>query len=225
MQRRFFLHSAATLAVSALGAAAGASAAQARGWPSAEFPSKPIRLLIAFPAGSATDRMVRTLAGNAAAILGQPVRVDNLPGAGGSLPLRQVQRAVADGYTLAQLPVSVFLPPSADGKRHAAAGEVLVPVIQVSGYALGLSLSPDSPLMSWERLADWAKDSLAGLMARLDAPASYAYATPAPSALGLGLIQNEPFGIGAPRGTAPEVVQRLHDAFAQAMAQENFRAG
>jgi tripartite-type tricarboxylate transporter receptor subunit TctC len=99
-----------------------------------------------------------------------------LPGAGGSLPLLQLQRAEADGYTLAQLPVSVFLPPSADGKNHAAAGDLLVPVIQVSGYALGL-----------------------------------------------GLIQNEPFGIGAPRGTPPEVVQRLHDAFAQAMAQENFR--
>lgn len=222
MQRRFFLHRAATLAVSVLAAAAGASAAQAQGRARSAFPSKPIRLLIAFPAGSATDRMARTLAGNAAALLGQPVRVDNLPGSGGSLPLLELQRAAADGYTLAQLPVSVFLPPSPDGKSHAAAGDALVPVIQVSGYALGLSLSPDSPLMSWQRLAGWAKDSLAGLAAGAGVSAS-ASARPAPGALGLGLIQNEPFGIGAPRGTPPQVVQRLHDAFAQAMAQENFR--
>jgi tripartite-type tricarboxylate transporter receptor subunit TctC len=133
-----------------------------------------------------------------------------------------LQAAVPDGYTLAQLPVSVFLPPSSGGKSHAAAGDALVPVIQVSGYALGLSLSADSPLMSWENLAGWAKGYLTRLIDGVYAQASSSRAPP--KALGLGLIQNEPFGIGAPCGTPPEVVRQLHDAFAQAMAQENFRA-
>ena len=41
--------------------------------------------------------------------------------------------------------------------------------------------------------------------------------------LGLDLVQNSPFGIGAPKGTPPAVVKRLHDAFKQAMEQENYR--
>lgn len=272
MQRRFFLHAGATLAACAVTAVAGLKAAHAQSRPSAGFPVRPIRLVIAFPAGGPTDALVRTLAGNAADILGQPVRVDNLPGAGGSLPLAQLQAAAPDGYTLAQLPVSVFLPPSSGGKRHADLRDELVPVIQVTGYALGLRLAPDSPLMDWRHLGDWARAGLgelvygpgsppltleliteklgqqlrqklregaAGLSGSLldQADASGALprwrrdddAEPQPSeppahkSLGLGLIQNEPFGIAAPRGTPPAVVQRLHDAFKQAMAQPNFR--
>ena len=41
--------------------------------------------------------------------------------------------------------------------------------------------------------------------------------------LGLDLVQNSPFGIGAPKGTPPEVVKRLHDAFKQAMEQDSYR--
>ena len=40
--------------------------------------------------------------------------------------------------------------------------------------------------------------------------------------LGLGLVQNSPFGIGAPKGTPPAVIKRLHDAFKQAMEQESY---
>lgn len=260
MQRRFFLHAGATLAASAFTAVAGLKAAQAQSRASVQFPLKPIRLVIAFPAGGPTDALVRTLAGNAAGILGQPVLVDNRPGAGGSLPLAQLQAAAPDGYTLAQLPVSVFLAPSSGGKSHADLRDELVPVVQVTGYALGLSLSPDSPLMGWTNFLDWTRAWLgrlaygagsppltlnliteklrqrvlqefdrsgAGLSGSLAAQADAA-GVPSPEfstfkELGLGVIQNEPFGIAAPRGTPPEVVQRLHDAFKQAMAQENFR--
>ena len=41
--------------------------------------------------------------------------------------------------------------------------------------------------------------------------------------LGLDIVQNSPFGIGAPKGTSPEVVKRLHDAFKQAMEQDNYK--
>ena len=40
--------------------------------------------------------------------------------------------------------------------------------------------------------------------------------------MGLGLVQNSPFGIGAPKGTPPAVIKRLHDAFKQAMEQESY---
>lgn len=260
MQRRFFLHSAATLTASALAAVGGFHGAHAQSRPSETFPSKPIRLVIAFPAGGPTDSVVRTLAGNASDILGQPVRVDNRPGAGGSLPLAQLQLAAADGYTLAQIPVSVFLSSSPDAKNDVNPRDKLVQVINVTGYTLGLALSPDSPFMGWTSFVDWARAYLGqlaygpgsppltldlisdklrqrvlqqidrGILSRPGALVAQADAGGAPSLelptlkeLGLGLIQNEPFGIAAPRGTPPAVVGQLHDAFRKAMAQENFK--
>ncbi|MDQ3058198.1 MAG: tripartite tricarboxylate transporter substrate-binding protein [Pseudomonadota bacterium] len=268
MQRRFLVHACAALvASSALTAVAGVHAAQAPSRSAARFPSRPIRLVIAFPAGGPTDASVRTLAANAAHILGQPVIVDNRPGAGGSLPLEQMHTALADGYTLAQIPVSVFRPPSRDAKSHEAVGQELVPVINVTGYALGMVLSPDSPLMGWTNFVAWARAGLGrlaygpgspplslelmaeklrlrlrvqqqllqGNASRSGTPLAWrgdedtgsqeAFSAGLPTLkdLGLGLIQNEPFGIAAPRGTPPAVVQRLHDAFKKAMAQDNFK--
>ena len=54
------------------------------------FPAKPIKLVIAFPAGGPTDITMRVLADNAGKILGQPVIVENKPGAGGTLPAQQL---------------------------------------------------------------------------------------------------------------------------------------
>jgi NTP pyrophosphatase (non-canonical NTP hydrolase) len=63
------------------------------------FPIKPIKLVIAFPAGGPTDITMRALADAASKILGQPVVVENKPGAGGTCRRRQLQTAQADGYT------------------------------------------------------------------------------------------------------------------------------
>ena len=87
------------------GAALAAPALTAR---AQAFPAKPIKLVIAFPAGGPTDITMRSLAENASKILGQPVVVENKPGAGGSLPAQGLQTVPADGYTLAQIPLGVF---------------------------------------------------------------------------------------------------------------------
>src|SRR3990167_308251 len=77
MQRRNILQwGAAALAV-----AASLGTAQAQ-----SFTAKPIKLVIAFPAGGPTDITMRALADNASKILGQPEIVENKPGAGGTLP-------------------------------------------------------------------------------------------------------------------------------------------
>ena len=72
------------------------------------FPFKPVKLVIAFPAGGPTDITMRQLADNASKILGQPVIIDNKPGAGGTLPAQALQTAQPDGYTVAQIPLGVF---------------------------------------------------------------------------------------------------------------------
>ena len=76
-----------------LAAWAGSSAAQ-------PYPSKPVRLIVPFPAGSTPDIVGRTLGQKLAEAWGQPVIVDNRPGAGANIGTAEVARAAPDGYTL-----------------------------------------------------------------------------------------------------------------------------
>lgn len=69
-------------------------------WAAADWPAKPIRLVVPFPAGSFTDVVARVLSEGMSQQLGQPVIVDNKPGANGVLGVSDVVRAPADGYTL-----------------------------------------------------------------------------------------------------------------------------
>jgi tripartite-type tricarboxylate transporter receptor subunit TctC len=64
------------------------------------YPSKPIRLIVAFPAGGGSDVMARTLTQRLSERLGQPFIVDNRPGAGGSIGTEAAVKSPADGYTL-----------------------------------------------------------------------------------------------------------------------------
>ena len=89
-------------AIAVLGAAlasAAAPAALAQG-AAANFPTKPIRIIVPFTPGSATDVMARIVGERLTASWGQPVIVDNQPGAGGTIGIRETARAEPDGYTL-----------------------------------------------------------------------------------------------------------------------------
>jgi tripartite-type tricarboxylate transporter receptor subunit TctC len=66
----------------------------------AEFPSRPITLIVAFAPGGVADTAARLLAGGLQGRLGQPVVVENRPGAGGDVAAGVVARSAADGYTL-----------------------------------------------------------------------------------------------------------------------------
>jgi len=70
-------------------------------WASAQgFPTKPIRLIVPYPAGGATDMMARLVALKVGESLKQQVLVDNKPGAGGNIGVEMVAKATPDGYTI-----------------------------------------------------------------------------------------------------------------------------
>jgi tripartite-type tricarboxylate transporter receptor subunit TctC len=90
-----FRHLLAATAAAAFAGAAPAALAQATA-----FPTKPITIIVSVSAGGSIDTIARTLAEELAKSLGQPVIVENRPGANGNLAAGAVARAVPDGYTL-----------------------------------------------------------------------------------------------------------------------------
>src|ERR1700741_5034734 len=72
------------------------------------FPTKPIKLVVGFPAGGATDTTARLIAQRMQAALGQTVVVENIGGAGGSIAAKQGAVAGPDGYTLKMTDTSAF---------------------------------------------------------------------------------------------------------------------
>ena len=255
---------------------------------SGPFPNRPIRLIIAFPAGGPTDITMRQLAENAAKILGQPVVIDNKPGAGGALPATMLQTVPADGYTLAQTPLGVFRLPYTTKINWDPVKDISY-ILNVTGYAFGIVVPTDGPIKTWADFVAYARANpgklsygstgtltsphltteliaqqlgiqlnhipykgSADLMASIlggnimAAADSTGFASqvaagklrvlntwgdkrlekfpdaPTLRELGINIVQNSPFGIGAPRGTPPEVVQRLHDAFKRAMEDPSY---
>ena len=83
----------ATLAALALLAFAGTALAQ-------PYPSKPVKLVVPFPAGSATDQIARLVGQELQGALGQPFVDDNKPGAQGTIAAESVARSAPGGYTL-----------------------------------------------------------------------------------------------------------------------------
>ncbi|RZL87788.1 MAG: tripartite tricarboxylate transporter substrate binding protein [Variovorax sp.] len=271
------------LCLALLGFAASAAHAQA-------FPARPIKLVIAFPAGGPTDITMRQLADNASKIIGQPIVVENKPGAGGTLPAQALQTAPADGYTIGQIPLGVFRLPYTTKINWDPVKDISY-VINVTGYAFGIAVPADSPLKNWNDFVAYAKANPGkltyGSTGTMTSPhltteliaqklniqlqhvpykgsADLAQAVlgnhlmaiadstgfaplvesgklrvlntwgekrlakfpdaPTLKELGLDIVQNSPFGIGAPKGTPPDVVKKLHDAFKQAMEEPSYVA-
>ena len=151
MQRRQLLKTLG--AATTLGGTTWLTSAQAQ---TAAWPAQPIKLMIAFPPGGPTDITMRVLADNASKVLGQPVVIENKPGAGGTLPAVQLQQSKPDGYTLAQIPLGVFRLPYTQKINWDPVKDISY-IIGVTGYAFGLVVPSDSPIKTWPEFVAYAK--------------------------------------------------------------------
>ena len=146
MQRRHLLQAAAAATI------AGPAALRAQG----TWPSQPVKLLIAFPAGGPTDITMRALAENATRLLGQPVVIETRPGAGGTLPAQAMQQARPDGHTLAQIPLGVFRLPYTTRINWDPVKDLSY-ILGITGYAFGIVVPSDSPIKDFAGFINWAK--------------------------------------------------------------------
>jgi tripartite-type tricarboxylate transporter receptor subunit TctC len=121
------------------------------------FPSKPITLIVPWPAGGSTDRHLRTLADIAGKLLGQNVIVQNQPGAGGTLgPGMMAQTAKPDGYTLAQFPMGMLRLPHMQKVNWHPINDFTF-IMGVSGYTFGFTVRADSPFKTFNDYIEAAR--------------------------------------------------------------------
>jgi tripartite-type tricarboxylate transporter receptor subunit TctC len=121
------------------------------------YPNKPIRLLLGYPPGGGSDIIARLVAKPLGERLGQPIVVDNKPGAGGNIAAEMAARANPDGYTLLFVPSG--LASSAAMKKSMPFQPVndFVWISTVTTYPLALAVLPNSPIKSLGDLVARAK--------------------------------------------------------------------
>ena len=122
-----------------------------------EFPVKPVTLIVPWPAGGTTDIGMRALASATEKYLKQKIVTENRPGAGGVLGPQQVaQNTTPDGYTVVQIPITVFRYPFMR-KTTLAPENDFTYIIGVSGYTFGVVVRSDAPWKTFQEFLDYAK--------------------------------------------------------------------
>lgn len=137
-----------------------AAAVLVSGWAPAghaqTFPVKPVRMVAAFAPGGGTDILGRAIAAPVSEAFGQPVVVDNRPGAGGTIGSDFVARAAPDGYTIIMVAstyaaISVYDPPPYDPING------IQPIILIGTTGLVMTVHPSIPARSVKELVDYAR--------------------------------------------------------------------
>jgi tripartite-type tricarboxylate transporter receptor subunit TctC len=122
------------------------------------FPARPVTLLVTFPAGGPTDIAGRALAEATSKYLGQPVVVENRPGATGTLGAAALVNARPDGYTVSMIPITVLRLPHMENVAFDPMKDIRY-VMGVSGYVFAFVVRSDAPWKSMAELVAAAKAS------------------------------------------------------------------
>jgi tripartite-type tricarboxylate transporter receptor subunit TctC len=124
----------------------------------AQFPGKPVRVVVPFPAGSSTDTVTRVLANSVSQSIGQPLIVDNKAGADGAIAASEVAKAPADGYTLLMATNSPMSAVPAMKKSPPYDPVVdFTPITDVGRYTFFIVLHPSVPARTLAELIGYAR--------------------------------------------------------------------
>lgn len=122
------------------------------------FPSKPVKVIVPFTAGSATDILARTVGQKLQEFWGQPVVIDNRPGAGGTIGEGIVAKSAADGYTLLVTSAAFAYNPSIYPDLPFSTDKDFVEIMPLAGQPNVLVVSPSLGIKSVADLVRLAKD-------------------------------------------------------------------
>lgn len=123
----------------------------------ADYPNKPIKMIIPFPPGGPTDHVARVLAQKLTEQMGQQVLVENKPGANGNIGNQAVVSAPADGYTLLYNTSSIALSKSLYPKLNYDARKDLEPIALTATIPLVLVVHPSVPAHTVAEFLDYAR--------------------------------------------------------------------
>lgn len=122
------------------------------------YPAKPIRMVVAFSPGGASDVIARIIGAKLSERWGQQLIVDNRPGAGGSIGAEHVARSAPDGYTLILGTSSeIVINPALNTKAGYDSARDFAPVIMIASIPLVLAVHPSMPVKSVQDLVMLAK--------------------------------------------------------------------
>ena len=121
-----------------------------------QYPAKPVKLIVAFPPGAVTDTTARLIATPLTAALGQPVIVENRPGASGIIGTEAALRAPPDGYTLTIIPSAYATVPALHKVNFDPIGDI-TPIILISWEPFVVVTTPALPVKTIRDLVAHAK--------------------------------------------------------------------
>lgn len=122
------------------------------------YPSHSLRMIVPFPAGGVTDLVARTVAARAATVLGQPIVVENVPGASGIVGTDRAAKSKPDGYTLLMGNISTLAVNTATfAELPYDPVKSFAPVSMVALQPLLVAVNPKVPVHNMKELVDYAK--------------------------------------------------------------------
>lgn len=122
------------------------------------FPSKPVRIVIGFPAGGPLDQHARLLSDRLQAVLGQPVLIDYKSGAGGTVGAQEVMKSAPDGHTLLLANTgTMVINPALYSKLPYGTLKDFVPIARTAMQPLALLVNPKVPVNTLKEFMDYAR--------------------------------------------------------------------
>ena len=125
----------------------------------AEYPERPIRLLLPFPAGGAVDIVARVMAAQMANDLGKPILIENKSGAGGIVATDAVAKSAPDGYTILLTTPNHTINAALQPKLPYATEKDLLPVSVIATVPEVLVSNPDAPFKTFQEFVAYAKQN------------------------------------------------------------------